>query len=202
MRFSLTVLLLAVCACSSPPPERKPVAAAPVPPPKILTFYARDPVVIEGGNTVLCYGVSDAHTVRIDPPVEAVWPAMSHCIDVHPKATTTYTLTAEAPDGKAVTQAVTIRIGPDTASLPSITYFKIAGTEKDYAGKTIFKLSFADQNADEVSIDPPAFPTLHGSPSGEFYVTPDKTTTYTLTVTGKHGHAVHQPLTVEVPAGK
>jgi hypothetical protein len=36
---------------------------------------------------------------------------------------------------------------------------------------------------------------------GSFYVAPEKTTTYTLTVTGKYGHKATRSLTVEVPPG-
>ena len=50
-----------------------------------------------------------------------------------------------------------------------------------------------------MDIDPPVFPTLHGSPYGNFYVSPRKTTTYTLTVTGKKGRQARRQLTVEVP---
>jgi hypothetical protein len=84
-------------------------------------------------------------------------------------------------------------------TLPRITSFRIEGRQKDYSGQTIFTLSFGDQNADEVSITPPVFPPLHGAPSGQFYVMPDKTTTYTLTVKSKNGHVARQQLTVDVP---
>ena len=42
------------------------------------------------------------------------------------------------------------------------------------------------------------FPTLHGAPTGSFSVRPEKTTTYTLKVTGKNGHVVEKKLTIEV----
>jgi hypothetical protein len=71
--------------------------------------------------------------------------------------------------------------------------------QRDYDGKWIFSLSFAAHNPEEVTIDPPVFPPLRGAPSGSFYVSPHKTTTYTLTVTGKNGHKVRRQLTVQVP---
>jgi hypothetical protein len=55
---------------------------------KILQFYARDGVVTEGEKTVLCYGVSNARSVRIDPPVEGVGPALTRCVEVQPKRET------------------------------------------------------------------------------------------------------------------
>ena len=183
-------------ACSSPPVPQKAPAADPV---KINAFYPRDLTVTEGGMTLLCYGVSNAKSVRIDPPVDGVSPSLTRCVEVRPTRETRYTLTAVGADGQAVSQSVTIGIGSDTAALPKIASFRIDGTQKDYAGKTVFSLSFAAQNAEEISINPPVFPTLHGSPSGQFSVKPDKTTTYTLSVKGKNGHVAQKQLTVEVP---
>jgi hypothetical protein len=193
----------AVWVIASRSPVRNPERAL-VPAPdtgsgvKILGFYARDGVVTEGGKTVLCYGVSNAKAVRIDPPVEGVGPALNRCIEVRPKGETRYTLTAEGSDGQAVSESLTIHVGADVAALPKITDFSIAGRQKDYSGKTVFSLAFTDQNAEEVSIDPPVFPPLHGAPSGQFSVRPDKTTTYTLTVKGKNGHVARRKLTVAV----
>jgi hypothetical protein len=189
---------LLYAGCSSPQAQQKAPSAAPDPA-KILSFYARDLTVIEGDKTLLCYGVSNAKSVRIDPPVDGVSPSLTRCVEIRPKAETRYTLTAVGADGQAVSQSVTVHIGSDAAVLPKITSFKIDGTSKDYSGKTIYTLSFADQNAEEVSINPPVFPTLHGAPSGQFSVKPDKTTTYTLSVKGKNGHVARKELTVEVP---
>jgi hypothetical protein len=169
---------------------------------KILQFYARDSVLTEGGKTVLCYGVSDARSVRIDPPVDGVGPALSRCVEVRPKRETLYTLIAEGSDGRAVSQAVDVQIASDPVSLPKITSFGIASCVKDYEGKPVFSLSFGAQNGEEVSIDPPVFAPLHGSTYGQFGVRPEKTTTYTLSVTGKFGHVVHKQLTVDVAACK
>jgi hypothetical protein len=193
---------LLLAGCGSPPPAPSKEAAAAGDPVKINSFYPRDVTVIEGGNTLLCYGVSNAKSVRIDPPVDGVSPALSRCVEVRPKGETRYTLTAVGSDGQTVSQSVTIHIGADTSALPKITSFKIDGKQKDYSGKNVFSISFADQNAVEISLDPPVFPTLHGAPSGQFSVKPDKTTTYTLSVKGKNGHVVQKQLTVEVSDAK
>jgi hypothetical protein len=169
---------------------------------KILQFYARDSVLTEGGKTVLCYGVSNARSVRIDPPVEGVSPALSRCVEVRPKRETSYTLIAEGSDGRTASQSVNIRIASDPAVLPRITSFRIASCVRDYEGKAVFSLSFGAQNAEEVSIDPPVFAPLHGSTYGQFGVRPEKTTTYTLSVAGKFGHVVRKQLTVDVAACK
>ena len=76
---------------------------------------------------------------------------------------------------------------------------RIANHQTDH-GRHIFSIAFSQQNGELVDIDPPVFPTLHGAPVGNFYVSPGKTTTYTLTVTGKKGRQDRRQLTVEVPA--
>jgi hypothetical protein len=161
---------------------------------RIVQFYAREAVVTEGGSTVICYGVMNAKAVRIEPPVADIWPSLNHCIDVRPARETRYTLTAQGADGTSVSQSFTLQITADEALLPKITSFRVVNCRKDYLGEPLFKLSFTDQNAEEVSVDPAVIPTLHRSPYGEFYATPG---TYTLSVKGKYGHFARQKLKVE-----
>ena len=196
------VLAILCAGCGAPEVQQKSAPAAIDQPVKITAFYARDLIVTEGGSTVLCYGVSNAKSVRLDPPAESLTPSLNRCIEVRPKAETRYTLTAEGTAGPSVSESVTIRVGADQSTLPRIISFQIDGKQKDYAGQTIFTLSFGVQNAEEVSIDPAAFPTLHGAPTGQFSVKPDKTTIYTLIVKGKNGHVARQQLTVEVPPAR
>ena len=78
---------------------------------KILAFYA--PLSIRRGQSATaCYGVNAATTVRIDPPVEALHPAYTHCFQVSPRRDTEYTLTASDSTGHAVTKSITIRVVP------------------------------------------------------------------------------------------
>ncbi len=168
---------------------------------KILQFYARDGNIVEGGKSVICYGVLNARAVRIEPPIANVSPALNRCVEVSAERATRYTLTAEGNDGRIVSESFELGVRPDEDTLPRITSFRITKRERDYTGKWIFSLTFAAQNPEEVSIDPPVFPTLHRSPIGSFYVAPARTTTYTLTVTGKRGHKAQRQVTVEVPPG-
>jgi len=166
---------------------------------KIIQFYAREGTVTEGDKTVLCYGVLNARSVRLDPPVANVYPSLNRCVEAAPSREMQYTLTAEGQDGRTVSAALTIGVEPDQETLPRIKSFAIAKRERDYSGKWIFSLNYSLENCEEVSIDPPVFPTLHRSPFGSFYVAPATTTTYTLTVLGKYGHKTSRQLTVEVP---
>ena len=165
---------------------------------KIVQFYSREGTLFEGSTTVLCYGVANARSVRMEPPVEGVAVAINNCVEVAPEKDTRYTLTAEGNDGRTVSESFVLKVRPDPDTLPKITSFRIANHQIDQ-GRHIFSIAFAQQNGELVDIDPPAFPTLHGSPYGSFYVSPEKTTTYTLTVTGKKGRQVRRQLTVEVP---
>jgi hypothetical protein len=165
---------------------------------KILQFYAREGNLSQGSPTVLCYGVLNARRVTIEPPMEGVTPSLSRCVEVSPLKDTRYTLTAEGNDGRTATESFILQVSPDQETLPRITYFRV-DKHKQENGRHIFTLVFGDKNGEEISIDPPVFPTLHGAPNGQFFVSPDKTTTYTLTVLGKFGHKALKTLTVEVP---
>ena len=165
---------------------------------RIVQFYSREGTLLEGSTTVLCYGVVNARSVRMEPPVEGVFVSLNNCVEAAPEQDTRYTLTAEGNDGHTVSESFVLHVRPDPAALPKITSFRIASHQID-DGRHIFSIAFTQQNGQLVDIDPPVFPTLHGSPYGSFYVSPEKTTTYTLTVTGKKGRQARRQLTVEVP---
>src|SRR5262245_4141639 len=166
---------------------------------RILQFYASDASVIQGNKSLICYGVLNAKSVRIEPLADAVSPSLNRCVEIEPRRDTRYTLTAEGNDGLTVSESFVLGVKPDPQMLPKITYFQVSTGKPDYAGDLVFTMAFSQQNGAEVSIDPPVFPTLHGTPRGNFYVKPKKTTVYTLTVTGKFGNRVQQQLRVEVP---
>jgi len=77
---------------------------------KILTFYATPPVAHAGEQVQLCYGVSNAKFVKLEPQTNAVWPSVSRCVEVTPKKTTEYTLTAEDGNGNSKTSKLTVEV--------------------------------------------------------------------------------------------
>ncbi|HVW08133.1 MAG TPA: hypothetical protein VHC90_06100 [Bryobacteraceae bacterium] len=77
---------------------------------KILTFAAYPSTIRAGQRSNLCYGVSGAKTVRLEPAVEEVWPSLTHCMMVSPRRDTKYKLTAEDGAGNAVSQSVTVQV--------------------------------------------------------------------------------------------
>jgi hypothetical protein len=164
---------------------------------KIVQFYARDGIVIEGSSTVLCYGVLNAKSVRLEPAIADVWPSANRCVDIQPTRETRYTLSAEGTDGRSVSESFNVQVAADASQLPRITSFHVTACKKDYLGDPLYKVAFADENAVEVSVDPAVIPTLHGAPFGEFYISAKQPTTVTLSVKGKFGHTVRQQLVVD-----
>jgi hypothetical protein len=77
---------------------------------RIPTFLADSGVLKPGQTTHLCYGVVNAVSVKLDPPVEALKPTYRHCLDIAPKKTTTYTLTAFNAAGKSKSVSLEVRV--------------------------------------------------------------------------------------------
>ena len=75
---------------------------------KILQFYARAGTIAPGEKTLICYGVVNAASVRLEPPVESVWPAVSRCFETAPRRTTQFTLTAEGSDHTSVSESIEV----------------------------------------------------------------------------------------------
>jgi hypothetical protein len=75
---------------------------------KILQFYTMQPEISAGQKALLCYGVVNATAVRLDPPVESVWPSVSRCFEVKPAKTTRYTFSANGADGATASESVEI----------------------------------------------------------------------------------------------
>jgi hypothetical protein len=77
---------------------------------KILSFYAAPAVIARGGQTNLCYSVTGAKTVRMEPAVDAVWPSLTRCVQVSPRKDTEYKFIAEDGAGHSATNTVAVRV--------------------------------------------------------------------------------------------
>jgi hypothetical protein len=75
---------------------------------KILMFYGNPPTLSAGSKGLLCYGVSNAKSARIEPLIAEVTPSLSRCVDVTPSVSTTYTFIATDANGK--TQSASAKI--------------------------------------------------------------------------------------------
>jgi hypothetical protein len=76
----------------------------------IQMFYASPGVIQRGDSARLCYGVSNAKTVKLEPQSNPVWPSHSRCVEVAPTKTTTYTLTIEDAAGNTKFQTVEVKV--------------------------------------------------------------------------------------------
>jgi hypothetical protein len=77
---------------------------------RILQFYTSVGSVSPGESAMLCYGVENARTVRISPPMADVFPATKRCLEIVPKHTTHYTILAEGFDGHVAMQSLTLPV--------------------------------------------------------------------------------------------
>ena len=78
---------------------------------KFTVFSADNGHLKAGETTQLCYGVLNAKTLKLDPaPQEEVKPTARHCVEIAPKKTTTYTLTAGNEKGETQTQTLTVSV--------------------------------------------------------------------------------------------
>jgi hypothetical protein len=69
---------------------------------KLLNFSISQIHLRKGDTTQMCYGVSNAVSVVIEPHVEDTKPSYNHCFEIAPKQSTTYTLTAKDKAGHVV----------------------------------------------------------------------------------------------------
>jgi hypothetical protein len=78
---------------------------------EILVYAANPPMIRAGEKSSLCYSVSNAKEVKIEPKTEEpVWPAYSRCVHVSPRKSTTYTLTIDDGAGHTKTAAVDVKV--------------------------------------------------------------------------------------------
>lgn len=77
-----------------------------------ILSYSADPATIQAGEqSELCYSVSNAKTVKIDPaPEDPTWPAFQRCVHVSPRKTTKYTITIEDASGHTQSAEVEVRV--------------------------------------------------------------------------------------------
>lgn len=76
----------------------------------ILDFYASPKAIRRGDSAQLCYGVSNAKSVTLEPQAQPVWPSVARCVNVSPTKTTTYTLTIGDASGKNKSATVEVQV--------------------------------------------------------------------------------------------
>ena len=150
----------------------------------------------------LCYGVEDALSVRLDPPVEQLNPGYNRCFQVTPTETTTYRFVAEGAGGSTASQSVKVAVNtapkaaPSPAPAPSLIPMFLAASPEIPAGSTV-TLCYSAPDAAAVSVHPPVM-ALEPAARRCFKAAPASTTTYTLTARGRDGHVETESVTVTV----
>jgi hypothetical protein len=77
---------------------------------KIVNFYATPAPLERGQRALLCYAVSNAKSVRIEPGIEPIKPSLGRCLEVFPKQDTKYTITAEDAQGHSETASFVLPV--------------------------------------------------------------------------------------------
>ncbi|MBZ5592151.1 MAG: hypothetical protein LAP39_07940 [Acidobacteriia bacterium] len=77
---------------------------------RILNFYVTPGIISRGQTALVCYGVVNAKSVRLEPAVERMYPAISRCFEVAPLHETRYTLIAEDAGGHTATESFVLQV--------------------------------------------------------------------------------------------
>ena len=166
------------------------VVVAPANIPQILTFVANPQTIDAGQSSQLCWQVSGATNITIDPGLGTNLNA-NDCATVKPSVTTTYTLTAVNATG-TIKANVTVNVG--AVRITSFTANPVTSTA---AGNPVV-LSWTTQNASSVvlvgsELGPQTLPV-----NGSFTVSPITNSIYTLTAYGPGGQTVSVTISVFV----
>lgn len=193
----LCALLMAACSGGDrkepAASKAEPTVAPPGPRVKITQFYANPPSIPKGEKALLCYGVESAASVRIEPPVEKLSPALARCFEVTPKEATTYKLIAEGRSGGTAEQSITVDVGGARPVL-----FDLSVNAPSVKPGQLVSFCFQSRNATSVKGAPGKF--QHGGKVSKDCLVdqPSRTTTYEIVVANAQGHTDRASMTVEV----
>lgn len=158
---------------------------------RITQFYASPSNPPRGEKALICYGVENASEVRLDPPAEKVWPAMSRCFEVVPETRITYTLTAERGQ-ESVSRTITIQPGPPKVEILEVSINKL----EVKLGQRV-TVCYKAKNAVAVTIRPGVW-VQHDPKFGCIQDQPKQATTYTVIATGGDGNTDTERVTAKV----
>ncbi len=167
------------------PPDIPGLTPGPMPSPVINSFTANKASIEAGETAVLTWTTTNTVSVTISPGIGTV--AASGSTSVTPASTIIYTLAAKGKSGEPVSSTATITVIPRIP--PSISI----GQATIQSGKST-SLSWNAPGAIRVSITGIGNVDIRGTAP----VSPDKTTTYTLTATYIDGTAQSTFVTVNV----
>jgi hypothetical protein len=153
------------------------------------TDFSAFPSTIEyPGTATLMWTTRSASNVSIDQGVGSV--AVNGSVTVSPAETTTYTLTASNPEGETITAQAVVTV---EYKAPKVVQFSMSAPEIDH-GDTV-TLSWNVQNADKVFIGNGIGEV---AATGSRELTPDYTTTWSLTAYSSRGGTSEAKTSVKV----
>jgi hypothetical protein len=159
---------------------------------KIEQFYARSGQITDAENTVICYGVRNARTVRLEPPVEKLTPSLTRCFYVEPKQDTTYTLTAQGADGTTDVVSFQVKVKP----APPV-FRMLALSDKAVPRGEVVTVCYGVERATGVRMEPGGMKLPAGMKNCiRFY--PKQTAEYTLVASGAAGQEQRERFKVAV----
>ena len=159
---------------------------------RIVQFYARAGEVVEGDRKVICYGVENARTVRLDPPVESVEPALVRCFWIEPHEDTTYRLIADAPGGRHDEASFMVKVRP----APPV-FRMVAVSEKAIPPGEVVTVCYNVDHASGVVLHPLGWRLPPGAKNCvRFY--PKQTMDYALIASGTAGMQARERFRVAV----
>jgi hypothetical protein len=193
--IALAAASAVLAGCSSPEQRAVVPAVVPAAPPegaRITQLYTTSAQVGRGETALVCYGVENAKAVWLEPPRRELSAALARCVDVAPKADTTYKLTAQGADGKTVTRELKVKVGTPRARLVNVTVSALEVKAGD-----LVSLCYTVENARAVTVDPIGF-RAGSAGKGCAKDQPAKSTTYTVSAVGAGGEKDEERVTVQV----
>jgi WD40 repeat protein len=166
----------------------------------ITNFTASPASVAAGGTVMMCYGVQNAVSARIDPDVGEIKPLEKECFQFRPPHTGSYTLTATGRDGQTIRKQLSINVGasqPASQPVEIIYISTLPSSSVAPGGKA--QVCYGLTNAKSARIDPDVG-EIKPSAKECIEIQPKQTTTYTLTATGVDGKTASQSFTLRVGA--
>jgi hypothetical protein len=158
----------------------------------VINTFTRNPTSIESGeSSLLSWTTTGATSCSINQGIGSV--AVDGTRTVYPAATTTYTLTATNNSG-SVTSSVTVTV---TIAYPVVTSFTATPYNMKFGASSL--LSWATTDATSISINQGIGAVAS---SGTKSVSPDDTTTYTITATNSAGSDTESITVTVIPAEK
>lgn len=199
------ILLLGSCTVqepASPPAERSPQ------PVKITAFYPGQPSVTPGEQAQFCYGVENAVSVRLEPPVAEIRPLTTKCVWFRPEKSMPLALIATGAGGEEIRETIQISVkagAPRASSVnipedaPSaenrlIEAFLATATHIPPGGTTT--ICYVLRESATLHLEP-AMGDLGGDLKKCVIARPATTTRYTLTATAS-GETDTASVTIEV----